>query len=465
MKLNADFNGVLIQNELHNVGPSEFALEHDTIMDDGFAIYTGVNQTGEELVLGTDYELLDEDTRLSTQTDGKHIYTKVRVLNEDYQGINLYITYKTVGDYAVAEDINAAIEKIRTPQLKVDLTNPEMVPTWPFIMNHTKNHEIWLPSGEVCAACCDDKYVYVGISPSSIIKIDAYTKVQVLRVDTDQFSTYRPTYMFNLGNYLFVTNLAGEIIKYDTDTLTEVGRSQSYRYMEGLTADYDYLYCLLDDPSKLKLAIIDPNTMNEIQSIDINERRHHDIIVVENKTPLIVCGRDGLVFRGRELGSSGSRLIWISRTSPRWNEVSDFSADIYPTGTIFTQAGTIFNQDDSFFSIKQYQSSNVSTIERVRANYKTGMLTFSTNNGFENIKATTDGKYVYFVGNSNDLLSALIVIKYDPIANKATKKTIQGTPPPKAVTSNGRQLIILCEYSSLVKLLFLNDRLEEEVEP
>ena len=211
MRLNADFNGILIEDELHaNVGPLEFALGHDTIMDDGFTIYTGANQTGEELVLGTDYELLDEDTRLSTQTDGKHVYTKVRVLNEDYHDTDLYITYKTVGDYAVADDINAAIEKIRTPQIKADLTNPEMVPTWPFIMNHTKNHVIWFPSGEARAVCCDDKYVYVGISPSSIIKIDAYTKEQVLRVDTDQFHAYLPTYMFRLGNYLFVTNLMRE---------------------------------------------------------------------------------------------------------------------------------------------------------------------------------------------------------------------------------------------------------------
>src|SRR5690606_32446090 len=111
-------------------------------MDDGFSIYTGQSKTGEELVLGTDYELLHEDTRLSAQTDGQHIYTKVRILNPTYHNTNLYITYMTVGDYAVADDINAAIEKIRTPQIKADLTNPEMVPTWPFALNHNKNHVI-----------------------------------------------------------------------------------------------------------------------------------------------------------------------------------------------------------------------------------------------------------------------------------------------------------------------------------
>ena len=205
--------------------------------------------------------------------------------------------------------------------------------------------------------------------------------------------------------------------------------------------------------------------MEEIQSIVVNDRIRDGIIVVEDNTPLIVCGRDGLVFRGRDLESSSSRLIWISRTSPLWIRVSNFLADVYPTGTIFTQAGTIFTQDDSdrFFSIDQ--RSNRSIILRVENSRVTEMLTFSSNGRFENIKATTDGKYVYFVGTSND--PALIVIKYDPVKNKAMKKTVQGNLIPKAVTSNGRQLIILCAYinSGRARLLFLNDRLEEEVEP
>src|SRR5690606_5799771 len=105
------------------------------------------------------------------------------------------------------------------------------------------------PSEEGCAVYCDDKYVYVGVSPSSIIKIDAYTKEPVLRVNIDSPSNYTPVYMFNLGNYLFIANYSssrywGEIIKYDMETLTEVGRSQSYYGMVGVTADYDYLYCL-----------------------------------------------------------------------------------------------------------------------------------------------------------------------------------------------------------------------------
>lgn len=447
MKLNADFNGILIEDELHaNVGPSEFTLNHDTIMDDGFSIYTGINQTGEELVLGTDYELLNEDTRLSTQTDGKHIYTKVRILNANYQNTNLYITYKTVGDYAVAEDINAAVEKVLTPQLKaelkVDLTNPEMVPTWPFVLNHNKNHVIEFPSGRARAVCCDDKYVYVGVRSSDIIKIDAHTKEPVLSANIG----FTPSYMLNLGNYLFIAGLSPKIIKYDTDTLTEVGRSQSYSAIVGLAADYDYLYCLVVSPARL--VIIDPATMEEIRSIDLSITA--SVSQLSSNAPLIVCGRDKLVFEGR-VGLDWP-LIWVSRTNPGSIIVSNFSAGVYQTGTIFFQ-------DDRFFSIKQ--SSNVSTIERVTVSGKTEMLTFSTNNGFENIKATTDGTYVYFVGSSND--PALIVVKYDPIKNKITRKTVQGALEPKAVAANGRQLIVLCDDSNSdsAKLIFLNTRMEE----
>lgn len=758
MKLNADFNGILIEDELQaNVGPLEFALGHDTIMDDGFSIYTGANQTGEELVPGTDYELLNEDTRLSAQTtDGKRVYTKVRILNEDYQGTNLYVTYKTVGDYAVAEDINAAAEKVRTPQIKVDLTNPDMTPTWPFIMNHTKNHVIEFPPfasvqavsyysnylyialseknsssstilkvhsttfwvaetttlphevveiyargnylicagptisllhterletksttlgsdvgvfyidgwdiyavrypnsyrlirvegwssrdatlelqgsytvseaseitaltsvegsrlvvgtrdgklmslesrttptqtidiyhtpkklidagpdalvahctddyvrcyspnltdstdyvnfscsgqleydgyresfyllegttlrrkatksstimaetqvatetddptplkmyyngeiyivnstmievydaedlslkrrgnyrdtwgvGEAYPVCCDDKYVYVGVPPSDIIKIDAYTKEPILSVNIGS----PPVYMVNLGNYLFIANSSGEIVKYDTETLTEVGRSQSYYGIVGLTVGYGYLhrpgygylYCLVTMTSPStgieiidRIVIIDPATMEEIDYIDLpGSQFSHDI-------SLITCGKNRLVFKGMVRWSYWS-LVWVSQSSPRSDPiiVETFSGGVYPTGTIFTQ-------DESFFSIKQ--SSNKLQIVRVTIDGETEMLTFSTNNGFENIKATTDGQYVYFVGNSND--PALIVIKYDPITNKAMRKTVQGALEPKAVASNGRQLIVLCYDgdSDQLKLVFLNTRMEEEVEP
>lgn len=457
MKLNADFNGILIEDELHaNVGPSEFTLNHDTIMDDGFTIYTGQNKTGEELVLGTDYELLDEDTRLSAQTDGIRVYTKVRILNEDYHGTNLYVTYKTVGDYAVAEDINAAVEKVLTPQAKADLTNPEMVPTWPFVLNHTKNHVIEFPSEEGCAVCCDDKYVYVGVQPSSIIKIDAYTKEQVLRVDTDQFPTHAyDTYMFISGNHLFVNNYSEKIVKYETETLTEVGRYPYYS-MAGFTVDYDYVYRLQFTINGLAITIIDPATMEEIQSIDLSGK-----VEVSDYTPLIICGKDRLVFGGAAPSSWSPRLIWVSRTNPGSIIVSNFAdvypADVYPTGTIFTQ-------DDSFFSISYSPTNQTHTIVRVTPDEKTEMLTFSSN-GFSNPLATTDGKYVYFVGRRIDP-PALRVVKYDPIANKATKKTVQGYLNPKAVTSNGRQLIILCndEDSGQTKLLFLNTRMEEGVE-
>ena len=468
MKLNANFDGILIQNELHaNVGPSEFALNHDTIMDDGFTIYTGTNQTGDQLLPGTDYELLNEDTRLSTQTDGKHVYTKVRILNEDYQGTNLYITYKTVGDYAVAEDINAAIEKVLAPQVKVDLTNPDMTPTWPFVMNHTKNHVIEFPSEEGCAVCCDDKYVYVGVRPSSIIKIDAHTKEQVLRADLNldidpynQFPTY-DTYMFISGNRLFVNNYLGGIVNYETETLTEVGRYLYYD-MVGFAVDYDYLYRLQFMVNGLAITIIDPATMEEIQSIDLSDK-----VEIPENTPisLITCGKDRLVFGGVAPSSWSPRLIWVSRTNPGSIIVSNFAdvypADVYPTGTIFTQ-----DDSDSFFSIIHSLENQTHTIVRVTPDEKTEMLTFSSN-GFRNRLATTDGKYVYFVGRRTDL-SALIVIKYDPITNKATKKTIQGALEPKAVTSNGRQLIILCSYGysdQAKKLLFLNTRMEEGVEP
>ena len=112
-RLNKLLTGHQITDEVINRADStSLPLGHDTILNDGtLEIWTGASGTGSQLTLTTDYTLGSEDTRLSTEA-GETVYTKLAIVNGAYQSTNLYVTYKTVGDYASVENIGVIPEKL-----------------------------------------------------------------------------------------------------------------------------------------------------------------------------------------------------------------------------------------------------------------------------------------------------------------------------------------------------------------
>ena len=98
-RLNKNLSGTQITDEIINrTSSTSLGLNHDTIMETGFEIWTGAGGTGTQLTLTTDYTLGSEDSALSSEA-GDTIYTKVAIVNGAYHSTNLYVTYKSVGDY------------------------------------------------------------------------------------------------------------------------------------------------------------------------------------------------------------------------------------------------------------------------------------------------------------------------------------------------------------------------------
>ena len=103
-RLNKNLSGTQITDEIINrTSSTSLGLNHDTIMETGFEIWTGAGGTGTQLTLTTDYTLGSEDSALSSEA-GDTIYTKVAIVNGAYHSTNLYVTYKSVGDYVDAVD-------------------------------------------------------------------------------------------------------------------------------------------------------------------------------------------------------------------------------------------------------------------------------------------------------------------------------------------------------------------------
>ena len=103
-RLNKNLSGTQITDEIINrTSSTSLGLDHDTIMKTGFEIWTGAGGTGTQLTLTTDYTLGSEDSALSSEA-GDTIYTKVAIVNGAYHSTNLYVTYKSVGDYVDAVD-------------------------------------------------------------------------------------------------------------------------------------------------------------------------------------------------------------------------------------------------------------------------------------------------------------------------------------------------------------------------
>jgi hypothetical protein len=89
-----------------NVGSGSNVLDHDTFFGGtDFVIRTLPGGGGTTLVLNTDYILENQDLTLSGEA-GKAVYLSYRITNATFQTGTLYFTYKTIGDFAEAQDIN-----------------------------------------------------------------------------------------------------------------------------------------------------------------------------------------------------------------------------------------------------------------------------------------------------------------------------------------------------------------------
>ena len=117
-RLNKLLTGHQITDEVINrTSAASLPLGHDTILQTGVVVRTAAGGGGTLLTLTTDYTLGSADSRLTTEA-GQNVYTKLAIVNGAYQSTNLYVTYKTVGDYGSVETIYAVASEI------VDLVYP-----------------------------------------------------------------------------------------------------------------------------------------------------------------------------------------------------------------------------------------------------------------------------------------------------------------------------------------------------
>jgi hypothetical protein len=117
MKYNQDFSGIAIADEIINRASSTAAaLVHDTILDDSsIEIWTGAGGTGTQLTEGVDFTLNDIDSDLTTEA-GADIYLTMAIINGTYHSTDIYVSYKTVGDFNDAADVNDLASDINTLQ-------------------------------------------------------------------------------------------------------------------------------------------------------------------------------------------------------------------------------------------------------------------------------------------------------------------------------------------------------------
>lgn len=106
-RLNKLLTGHDITDEVINrTASTSLKLDHDTILGSSVVVRTAAGGGGTLLTLTTDYTLGNEDTDLSTEVGGgAHVYTTLAVVNGAYHSTDLYVTYKTVGDYSSLESV------------------------------------------------------------------------------------------------------------------------------------------------------------------------------------------------------------------------------------------------------------------------------------------------------------------------------------------------------------------------
>jgi hypothetical protein len=114
-KISKNLDGVAITDELNDqFGSGIRTLKHDTFFGaTEFTVRTAPGGGGTLLTQNTHYVLENQNARLTSEA-GKPVYISWRVTDSNYQNINLYVTYWTIGDFAEAADINELINLINT---------------------------------------------------------------------------------------------------------------------------------------------------------------------------------------------------------------------------------------------------------------------------------------------------------------------------------------------------------------
>jgi hypothetical protein len=114
-KISKNLDGVSITDELNDqFGSGIRTLKHDTFFGGTeFTVRSAPGGGGTLLTQNTHYVLENQNARLTSEA-GKPVYISWRVTDSNYQNINLYVTYQTIGDFAEAADINELINLINT---------------------------------------------------------------------------------------------------------------------------------------------------------------------------------------------------------------------------------------------------------------------------------------------------------------------------------------------------------------
>jgi hypothetical protein len=114
-KISKNLDGVSVSDELNNQNGSGIrTLKHDTFFGGTeFTVRTAPGGGGILLTQNTHYVLENQNARLTSEA-GKPVYISWRVTDSNYQNINLYVSYKTIGDFAEAADINELNNLINT---------------------------------------------------------------------------------------------------------------------------------------------------------------------------------------------------------------------------------------------------------------------------------------------------------------------------------------------------------------
>lgn len=276
MKLNMNLDGIQITDEIKNdVGSGTFLLDHDTFFgDEDFEIWTGPGKTGTKLTQNGDYVLELEDTRLSGLCQ-RPVYTAVRVITPTYQQGQLYVTYKTIGDYNDATILNSILAAAE--ERKAVYLDPAMAPSWPWLASYRREHSELLLEGEndCTSLAFDGKNVLAGLytTPAKVVKIDPDTGTRIVGLTLSEGEN-RCRCLISDGFYFYTglnTNPA-KIVKIKPDKMSKVSTltlNDLENDCQKLAYDGTYLYAFLGT-SPTKVVRIDPVTMTRVQSLTLS---------------------------------------------------------------------------------------------------------------------------------------------------------------------------------------------------
>ena len=276
MKLNMNLDGIQITDEIKNdVGSGTFLLDHDTFFgDEDFEIWTGPGKTGTKLVQNGDYVLELEDTRLSGLCQ-RPVYTAVRVITPTYQQGQIYVTYKTIGDYNDATVLNSILEAAE--ERKAVFLDPAMAPSWPWLASYRReHHEVLLEGENDCTSLAfDGKNVLAGLytTPAKVVKIDPDTGTRIAGL-TLSAGENRCQCLISDGFYFYagLDTSPAKIVKIKPEKMSKEATltlNDLENDCQKLAYDGTYLYAFLGT-SPTKVVRIDPVTMTRVQSLTLS---------------------------------------------------------------------------------------------------------------------------------------------------------------------------------------------------